>query len=71
MIHPLHQQIELRAYQLWQERGEPIGTPEQDWFKAELELIQPEGILSKVAREVGSVIGSAVALIDSAAHKLS
>jgi hypothetical protein len=63
MIHPDHKQIELRAYQLWQERGEPIGTPEEDWFKAELELIQPEGILSRVAREVGSPLGTATAFL--------
>ena len=28
-------EIALRAYQLWQERGCPIGSPEQDWLEAE------------------------------------
>jgi hypothetical protein len=23
------------AYRLWQERGSPIGSPEQDWLRAE------------------------------------
>jgi len=23
------------AYQLWQERGSPIGSPEEDWYRAE------------------------------------
>jgi hypothetical protein len=36
-----------------------------DWFNAEQELaaIEPESVLSKVAREVGSALGSAVALL--------
>lgn len=35
-----HDEIELRAYQLWQERGSPIGTPEEDWLRAEEEIFQ-------------------------------
>ena len=27
-----------RAYELWQERGCPIGSPETDWLRAEEEL---------------------------------
>lgn len=42
------QKIEQRAYQLWQERGEPWGTPETDWLKAERELIG-----SRTARAAG------------------
>lgn len=30
--------IAVLAYQLWQQRGCPIGSPEVDWFRAELEL---------------------------------
>jgi hypothetical protein len=26
------------AYRYWQERGGPIGSPEQDWYRAEREL---------------------------------
>lgn len=26
------------AYRLWNERGCPIGSPDEDWFKAEAEL---------------------------------
>ncbi|MBV9297170.1 MAG: DUF2934 domain-containing protein, partial [Acidobacteriaceae bacterium] len=29
------QEIRLLAYQLWIERGCPLGTPEVDWFEAE------------------------------------
>jgi hypothetical protein len=62
---PSREEIELRAYQSWEARGRPWGSPETDWFRAEEELaaVEPEGVLSKVAREVGSAIGSAVALL--------
>jgi hypothetical protein len=30
--------IAARAYQFWQERGCPIGSPEADWFRAVEEL---------------------------------
>lgn len=61
----LQQQIELRAYQIWQERGSPVGTPETDWFKAEQELTAatPEGVLSSVAREAGAALGTVVAFL--------
>lgn len=58
-----HQEIELRAYELWQERGCPWGTPETDWFMAERELTKQEGTLSRIAREVGTAIGTVVALV--------
>ncbi|HLH16616.1 MAG TPA: DUF2934 domain-containing protein [Bryobacteraceae bacterium] len=34
----LEEQIAIRAYQLWEERGRPIGSPEVDWRNAEEEL---------------------------------
>jgi hypothetical protein len=60
-----HEQIELRAYQFWEDRGRPCGTPQIDWFRAEQELaiIEPEGVLLRVAREVGSAVGNAVAFL--------
>lgn len=60
-----HREIELRAYHSWEARGRPFGSPEVDWIKAEQELaaIEPGGVLSKVARELGSVLGIAVALL--------
>jgi hypothetical protein len=30
-----HRQVALLAYQLWLERGRPVGSPEADWFAAE------------------------------------
>jgi hypothetical protein len=35
-----HEQIEKLAYQLWEERGRPLGSPADDWFRAEQEFIQ-------------------------------
>ncbi len=36
---PTHEEIALLAYQYWEERGGPIGTPEEDWLKAEQDLM--------------------------------
>ena len=33
-----HESIALRAFQLWQDRGCPVGSPEVDWEQAEDEL---------------------------------
>jgi hypothetical protein len=32
--------IAVLAYQFWQERGCPVGTPEEDWFRAEREIVR-------------------------------
>jgi hypothetical protein len=30
-----HEEIAFRAHSLWEERGCPIGSPEEDWSRAE------------------------------------
>ena len=40
-------QIATLAYRLWQERGCPIGSPEEDWFQAESELRSRESAVTK------------------------
>ena len=35
---PAEQDIAILAYALWEARGCPVGSPEQDWFRAEAEL---------------------------------
>jgi Protein of unknown function (DUF2934) len=55
-----HEEITLRAYELWERRGHPIGEPEVDWFGAEKGIADEESPLSKVAREVGGALGSIV-----------
>jgi len=37
-----HEEIAARAYQLWEERGRPIGSPEDDWSRAEKEISAQE-----------------------------
>ena len=36
--HDKQQQTALLAYQFWMERGCPVGSPAEDWFRAELQL---------------------------------
>jgi Protein of unknown function (DUF2934) len=36
--HPAPEAIAHRAYQPWEERGRPLGSPEADWIRAECEL---------------------------------
>ena len=33
-----HAEIEKLAYQLWEERGKPLGSSKKDWFQAEQQL---------------------------------
>jgi hypothetical protein len=34
-----HEQIALLAYQYWEARGRPIGSPDEDWFRAEQDVL--------------------------------
>ena len=36
---PTHEEIVALAYALWQQRGSPEGSPEEDWFAAEQQLL--------------------------------
>jgi Protein of unknown function (DUF2934) len=33
-----NEDVARRAYSLWEERGRPLGSPEEDWYKAKEEL---------------------------------
>jgi hypothetical protein len=35
-----YETIQTLAYHLWQERGSPIGSPDEDWFHAQRDLHQ-------------------------------
>jgi hypothetical protein len=37
-MHPENRTVDELAYQLWQARGCPVGTAEQDWLDAERQL---------------------------------
>jgi hypothetical protein len=52
------QEIEMRAYQLWVERGSPHGSAEDDWRRAEQELRATSGsqrVSDKLNEGSGSV----------------
>ena len=36
---PLQEQIASLAYALWQQRGSPVSSSEEDWFRAEQEVL--------------------------------
>ena len=63
--NPSDEQIRSLAYALWERRGKPSGTPEADWFEAETELKggREDDPISRVARQVGSALGSVVAFL--------
>ena len=42
-----HEQIKKLAYRLWEERGKPLGSPDDDWFRAEQEFMQCSDQLSQ------------------------
>ena len=62
---PPHAASALRAYQFWEERGRPWGSPDEDWFRAENELSSSaaESEISNLARELGTAIGSVMAFL--------
>ena len=46
--------IARRAYQYWAARGRPIGSPEEDWYRAEQDVLMDQLVW-------GSATGSEVA----------
>ncbi|HZU25459.1 MAG TPA: DUF2934 domain-containing protein [Bryobacteraceae bacterium] len=46
-------EIAVLAYALWEKRGRPIGSPEEDWFAAERALK-----LKKLTRTFGNRLSS-------------
>jgi hypothetical protein len=37
------EEVRKLAYRFWQERGCPTDSPEEDWFRAERELVSASG----------------------------
>jgi hypothetical protein len=46
-MHSEHRSVRELAYQLWQARGCPNGTAEQDWRDAERQLAAPKNAAPK------------------------
>jgi hypothetical protein len=63
---PRNGDVELLAFEMWLERGAPIGTPEIDWYRAEELLRGAPGEsgspLTSLGKEIGSLLGSLAAL---------
>jgi Protein of unknown function (DUF2934) len=63
--------IQRLAYEFWQKRGCPFGTPEVDWFRAEHECrerhrnFSEQSAILAAAKTVGSALGSATARVSS------
>lgn len=53
-----HDEISTLAYRLWQERGEPAGSPEVDWERAEATLQLKAVNLVQNALESDSALNS-------------
>ena len=47
---PSPSEVAALAYQLWQDRGSPVGSPDVDWFRAERELSVPTETVAKAAK---------------------
>jgi Protein of unknown function (DUF2934) len=43
------EEIEQLAYKLWEDRGRPEGSPNEDWFRAEEELTLAPALIAGAA----------------------
>ncbi len=48
--HPTHEEIELRAHQIYVERGGAHGQDVNDWLQAERELLEIHGKTGRTAK---------------------
>jgi len=58
--HPTHEEIELRAYQIYVERGGAQGNDLEDWLQAEFELSEQYGKTGQTAKATGVPIHAMV-----------
>jgi hypothetical protein len=43
-----HEEVEKLAYQRWEERGGPFGSPDDDWYLAEQEITERSDPVSQL-----------------------
>jgi hypothetical protein len=43
MAYPTDEQIRIRAHQLWEQAGKPVGRQDEFWHLAEQELLTEDG----------------------------
>ncbi len=76
-VPPEYERLRFLAYQLWQARGCPFGSPDVDWFQAENQIRtdqeppNPDTTIITVAKTIGSVLGSVASLLSPVGHCLS
>ena len=58
--HPTREEIELRAYQIYMERGSVPGSDLGDWLQAESELLQEYGKAGQTTAGTGLKIRAMV-----------
>lgn len=63
-----HELIAHRAYQRWQARGCPVGSPETDWFQAEEEITQDSDAAWEITPE-GTVQSTSTAATEAQEHE--
>ncbi len=59
--HPTREEIELRAYQIYVDRGGAQGNDLDDWLQAELELIEKYETTGQTAKATGVKVHAATA----------
>ncbi len=52
-----HELVQKVAYQLWEKRGSPLGSPEMDWLAAE-EIVRAYLLASGIELESGETLYS-------------
>jgi hypothetical protein len=52
--HPTREEIELRAYQIYFERGGALGQDLDDWLQAECELLEKYAKTGRLAKARGA-----------------
>ena len=53
-VHPTGEEIELRAYQIYVERGGADGHDVDDWLQAERELFEKYPKTDRMAKKAGA-----------------
>jgi|GEM_PF-4565852 hypothetical protein len=51
---PEHGDIAKLAFEFWEQRGRPVGSPEQDWLRAEKEVKRRAAASRRKSRRSGA-----------------
>ena len=69
------ERVRVMAYQLWEARGCPFGSPETDWYQAEAEVRaererpESDAKLVALAKAIGSVVGAVADMVSGVTGK--